>query len=274
MIGRAIAALDSSPRGWLRRVWGLADIHTRQKWSVLWPHLAALPDHGIRLLDAGCGVGHWSLELASLRPKWEIVGVDIDSGAIASAEDQRRRLALSNVSFVESDFLKFTPAQRFDVILSVASAHYLAEQGRGPELFARFRQWLAPDGLLFLIGPRRARDVRFVSWLASPGGHPVFSAQDLSELCTANDMSVRSLSGCIGPLATFAKQLYWEADRHSTWLNRVLYPVQWSLSAMDGRLGVPDEARTMMWLLIAQAGSSPAGSTGDGGTPARPLVAS
>ena len=255
MIGRAIAALDPFPRGWLRRTWGLADIHTRQKWSVLWPHLAALPERGIRLLDAGCGVGTWSFELAALRPNWTIVGVDKDGAAIQTAERTRERLAIPNVSFAEADFLGPESPGRFHVVLSVASAHYLAEQGRGPELFGRFREWLEPDGWLFLIAPRRARDVGFAPWLARPAGHPVFTGEELTLLCHQSSLRVDSLTGCVGPLATLAKQLYWEAQRRSVWLNRLLYPVQWTLSALDSHLGGRASTRTMMLLLVARAAS-------------------
>lgn len=255
MIGRAIASLDDSPRGWLRRIWGVADIHARQKWTALWPHLSALPENGIRLLDAGCGVGDWSFELAALRPNWEIVGVDIDPAAIEVADQRRRSLTLPNVSFRESDFLTFDVPERFDVVLSVASAHYLAEKGRGSELFGRFREWLEPDGWLFLVAPRRAQDVRFAPWLARPAGHAVFRSEELMNLCRQNALVVHSLIGFVGPLAILAKQIHWEAQRRSIRLNRLLYPLQWSLSTLDHRTGSHEDSRTMMWLLIARAAS-------------------
>ena len=40
----------------------------------------------------------------------------------------------------------------------------------------------------------------------------------------------------------------WVADR-------LLYPLQWSLSTLDHRTGSHEDSRTMMWLLIARAAS-------------------
>jgi SAM-dependent methyltransferase len=258
MLGRATANLDAPPRRWLRRLWGIADINVRQKWHLLWPRIAMLPRHGVRLLDAGCGDGDWSLELAVRRPEWQIVGIDRDAAALERAERARARLALPNVSFAHADFLEFRDADRFDVVLSVASAHYLAEQGKGVELFARFRDWLLPGGHLVLLGPQRTRDVWFAPFLARPDAHPVFTAEELEELCRKSALDIDELSGCVGPLATVAKQFDWEAERRgATWAVRALYPVKWSLTAVDARLRFRDRRHNLMWVLVATAAAEP-----------------
>lgn len=253
MLGRATARLAVPPRGWVRRVWGVADVHTRQKWTALWPVLAALPERGIRLLDAGCGAGAWSLELAARRPGWTIVGLDRDRAALDEAERARARLGLPNVSFVGEDFLAFGGDGRHDIVLSVASAHYLAEEGKGDALFERFGEWLAPDGRLVLLGPRRVDDVWFAPRLARPEWHAVFTAEELAALCARRGLRVEMLAGSIGPLGTLAKQLYWEAARRSAWLTRLSYPVQWLLSAVDARVPHHDARGTLMLLLVARA---------------------
>lgn len=257
MLGRATARLSLSPRGWARRVWGVADVHTRQKWSALWPVLARLPARGIRLLDAGCGAGAWSLELAARRPGWTIVGLDRDAAALAEAERARARLGLANVSFVAEDFLRYAGGATHDVVLSVASAHYLAEEGKGAALFARFGEWLAPGGRLVLLGPRRAEEVWFAPRLARPGWHAVFGAAELASLCERSGLTVERLAGSIGPLGTLAKQLYWTGERRSAWLARASYPAQWLLSAIDARVPHREASGTLMLLLVARA---PAGA--------------
>src|SRR5438876_904160 len=101
MIGRAKASLEPGLRRWLVRLWGLPDIHVRQKWSAVWPHLASLPTGPLCLLDAGCGDGAWAIELAARRPQWSITGVDRARACIEAADVLRRRLALRNVDFVQ-----------------------------------------------------------------------------------------------------------------------------------------------------------------------------
>ena len=253
MIGQATSLLAPRSRRWLQRVWGCPEIHTRQKWLAVWPSLARLPEKGIRLLDAGCGSGLWALELAARRPGWTIVGVDFSESAIRSAEEARQRLGLTNVAFLNADFIEFEPKQPFDAMLSVLSAHYLAEANQGEELFHRFRSWLKPDGRLFLLGPRRKGEAPLIPWLAQPPWHEVFSAQQLADLCSVSAFSVDSLRGYVGRLGTLAKQISWAAERRSALLAAGLYPLQWLMGSIGARTGSDSKQPTMLWLLIARA---------------------
>lgn len=168
MIGRATARLEPLSRRWLVRLWGQPSIHTRQRWIAVWPCLAQLPAGPLDVLDAGCGVGAWSLELALRRRAWSITGVDRSEPSLEAAETARRQLAVENVVFVRSDFLDFRPPKQFDVVLSVASAHHLLQEGRGEELFQRFGSWLRPGGLLLLFAPRCRREVPWLRLLPPP----------------------------------------------------------------------------------------------------------
>lgn len=128
MLGQALSKTHSFPRRWFYRFWGVPDINTRQKWSALWPYLRAMPD-SLRLLDAGCGNGSWALELAVRKPAWQVTGLDKNPEAVRLATLAKEGLGLANVSFVCDDFLRYQPDGAYDVVLSVASAHYL---GRRP----------------------------------------------------------------------------------------------------------------------------------------------
>jgi len=83
-----------------------------------------------------------------------MVGLDHDPDRVEHATGLASTLGLRNVSIVQDTFLSYSPELKFDVVLSVCSAHYLTEQGHGEELFARFRSWLSPSGYLVLLGPR------------------------------------------------------------------------------------------------------------------------
>ncbi len=252
MLGRATASLEGVPRRWLQYLWGYAEIHARQQWVAVWPHLARLPKTGVSLVDAGCGAGRWTLELAARRPGWRVVGVDLEQSHVQRAETARQKLGLSNVSFIHSDFLDYRPEERFDVVLSVASAHYLVEAGKGTELFRCFRSWLKPQGSLLLLGPRRVCEAPFVPWLAHPPWHPVFSRDEFFYLCSANELVVEGLDGRIGRLGTLAKQLSWTCTGSRRPLAIALYPFQWALSLIDAHVRLPSERSTLMWLLMAQ----------------------
>lgn len=250
MLGQCTARLEPAPRRWLQRIWGYTSIHTRQKWMAVWPYLARLPESGVRLLDAGCGRGGWALELASRRPQWQVIGVDKEEECIKTAESARSRLGLDNVSFIASDFLDFRPIELFDVTLSIASAHYLVEAGKGTELFDRFHTWLKPGGLLLLLGPRKGNETPLVNWLPRFQGK-TFASDELIQLCRNRRFTVEAIYGCVGLAGTLAKQLDWLASGRLRLLAPFLYPVELMFTAIDRRhpaKGLP----TLMWLLLAR----------------------
>lgn len=249
MLGRSAARAKSGTRGWIGRAFGRRDIHERQKWAAVWPRLAALPE-SLRVLDAGCGAGDWSVELGGLRPDWTILGIDMDAGAIGEAESKRRALGLARVTFEHADFLTFQAPAPFDVVLSVASAHYLAELGRGGELFARFKSWLAPGGTLLILGPRASAEAGFFAGLPRAAWRTEFTEQGLRELCRSSGFEVRRLEPRLGGWAALAKQLAWGTQRHRV-VGAFLYPCLLLLSALDSHRAPHAGGRSVMWLLEA-----------------------
>lgn len=250
-VGSATASLEPLPRRWVQRFWGFPSIDYRQKWSLFWPAIRSLPPEGVRLLDAGCGSGAWSLELATRRKGWLIIGLDRDEHWLEQASVARDRLMLQNLELVKADFLEYQPPRPVDVVLSIASAHYLAEGGRGPELFSRFRGWLRPGGLLLLFAPRKKDEVPVI------GRHPpyplrdVFSRSALEQLCAESRFEILCLDPCIGRLGTAAKHLS-RVVGFSPVLRAAAYPVEFALWSLDTHFGNP-AARSYAWRLVARA---------------------
>ncbi|MGI4854235.1 MAG: class I SAM-dependent methyltransferase [Janthinobacterium lividum] len=129
--------------------------------------LSAIPQHCDRALDVGCGTGLLTRQLASCCA--HVTGIDLDRAAIATAAETEPSLA--NLDFVQADAMTyaFRPAS-FDSISAVATVHHLPLK---PAL-ERFRDLLAPGGVLTIIGLYRAegpRDALFstAGFLASRG---------------------------------------------------------------------------------------------------------
>lgn len=57
-------------------------------------------------VDLGTGTGAIALALASERPEWELLGVDIQSAAVELAQSNRDKLNLNNVSFVQGSWFE------------------------------------------------------------------------------------------------------------------------------------------------------------------------
>jgi len=101
---------------------------------------------GDYVLDAGCGPGTITLDIAGHVAPGRVLGVDSSAEAIASAEELRRRVGVSNVEFSVGDAYALGPGERtFDA----AHAHQLLQHlGRPVEALGELRRVLRPGGLL------------------------------------------------------------------------------------------------------------------------------
>jgi len=104
---------------------------------------------GRRVLDAACGTGYGSLRLARHGAR-EVLGVDIDAGAVAFA---RERYAARNLSFLEGDVAKLpVPEASFDVVTSFETIEHVPD---AEAALAELTRVLVPNGVLLISTPNR-----------------------------------------------------------------------------------------------------------------------
>ena len=100
------------------------------------------------ILDAGCGVGRWSIELAQRANR--VVGLDLSETMIALARENARR-ARVDCRFTVGDVSSTRLPQRFDVVLAVTVLQHVVGDD---ELGAAIRSLighLRPSGTLVLL---------------------------------------------------------------------------------------------------------------------------
>ena len=119
---------------------------------------AALAD-GQTILELGCGWGSLSLFMARKYPNARVTAVSNSKSQRLHIEEQAARSGLNNLKVVTEDMNDFTTSERFDRVVSVEMFEHMSNW-RG--LLTRLREWLAPDGRLFIhIFTHRDQPYRF-----------------------------------------------------------------------------------------------------------------
>lgn len=80
--------------------------------------LERLPNEPMTIVDVGTGSGIMACIFSIMRPKWEIIGVDISQRALDVAKLNSERHKLSNIKWVHSRWLEALDNQEFDAIVS------------------------------------------------------------------------------------------------------------------------------------------------------------
>jgi len=102
---------------------------------------------GQRILELGCGWGSLSLAMARRFPSSTVLAVSNSRPQRAHIEAAAAREGLTNLAVVTADMNDFAASERFDRIVSVEMFEHMANWRT---LLARIRDWVEPDGRLFL----------------------------------------------------------------------------------------------------------------------------
>ncbi|MDR2048107.1 MAG: class I SAM-dependent methyltransferase [Treponema sp.] len=103
------------------------------------------PAGGMRILDAGCGTGNYSVKLARMGAS--VTGIDISSAMLKLAGEKKTRNNL-DITFMQADCETVVFDGRFDGIISMAVFEFLTNPAGA---YANLKQYLKP-GAPFIIG--------------------------------------------------------------------------------------------------------------------------
>lgn len=102
------------------------------------------------ILDAGCGIGVFSMQLAKLHPEAQVMGVDLEESLVKKATEITRHAKISNCEFQLGDVTNLHLDRKFDLIVSVDNLEHVENDVRALE---SFRRLLNPGGRLVVHVP-------------------------------------------------------------------------------------------------------------------------
>ena len=141
-----------------------------RKWFAAVPGLESRLADGARVLDIGCGVGWSSVSIAQAYPGATVLGVDLDPGSIAAAQQVAEAEGVTDrVTFEVRDVATLSGAG-YDVATMFEMLHDLAHP---VEVLRVAREALAPGGVVLVAdepvgdayaGPADDEERRYHGW--------------------------------------------------------------------------------------------------------------
>ena len=115
----------------------------RSKFERLYANLLGAPANGLRIrlrrvlpatagsyraiLDAGCGSGVFSFELAKRHPEAKVTGVELEPDLVDRDNEIAKRAHLTNLEFEQGDVTKLDFEDEFDLVISVDNFEHVED---------------------------------------------------------------------------------------------------------------------------------------------------
>jgi SAM-dependent methyltransferase len=222
----------------------------RSKFERLYANLLGAPANGLRIrlrrvlpatagsyhdiLDAGCGPGVFTYELAKRHPEAKVTGIELEPDLVARNNEIAKLAGIKNVVFEQGDVTKLDFDEAFDLVLSVDNFEHVEDDIGAMRTLLRA---LRPGGRLVAHTPgyeRRwilfGRRVNFdVPGHVRPGYH----AEQLVAKLQEAGFQVSSHQYTYGPLETFTNNISYVitgADQRRKMQYAVVFPALLALS--------------------------------------------
>jgi SAM-dependent methyltransferase len=217
---------------------------SRSRFERLYARVLGAPANGLRIrlrrvlpategsyadiLDAGCGQGVFSMELAKAHPEARVVGIDMDPVLVERANAIAQRAGLTNCRFEVGDVTKLDYDAAFDLVVSVDNLEHVDDDVTALRGLMRA---LRPGGRAVVHVPGYER-----RWLVfgrrvnfDVPGHvrPGYRTNELVERLTGAGFDISSCQSTYGTIETFTNNISYlitGADRKRKGLYAVVFP--------------------------------------------------
>ena len=217
----------------------------RSRFERMYANLLGAPANGLRIrlrrvlpatrgsyrdiLDAGCGPGVFTFELAKQHPEAKVTGVELEPALVDRANEIAKRAGLANCTFRQGDVTKLDFDSEFDLVLSVDNFEHVEDDVAAMRTLLRA---LRPGGRLVAHTPGYER-----RWLLfrrrvnfDVPGHvrPGYHADQLTSRLREAGFEVVSYRYTYGPVETLTNNISYlitGADQRRKLAYAAVFPV-------------------------------------------------
>lgn len=254
---------------------------SRSTFERMYANLLGAPANGLRIrlrrvlpatrgsfdtiLDAGCGAGVFSFELAKQHPEAKVTGVELEPDLVDRANEIARRANLDNCHFEQGDVTKLDFENAFDLVLSVDNFEHVEDDIAAMRTLLRA---LRPGGRLVAHVPGYERRWillrRRVNFDVPGHVRPGYHADQLVARLREAGFEVSGYQYTYGPLETFTNNISYlitGADQRRKMAYAAVFPLLLALSWF-GQFSRPRWGAGVLAVARRPADSSAATSTG------------
>lgn len=182
-----------------------------------------------QIMDAGCGTGVFTYEIAKKLPDSSVTGIDIDKTALNVNTLIAKKIDLKNCFFEFQDISQMSIQNRFDLILTVDNLEHIEND---QDALNRFFNALKPNGELIIHVPGYYRRWKFFGWAVNfdVEGHfrPGYTKEQLEEKLRKAGFSINEIYYTYGWIETITNNIsYWITRARME--NKILYALVFPL---------------------------------------------
>lgn len=187
-----------------------------------------------KILDAGCGIGIYTIALRRLYPEAIIEGTDIDKNKLQFCKDITKDLHMENMNFSYGDSAK--PVRKkgdYNLIVHIDVLEHIENY---KQVIKNFHALLAPKGYVFIHTPQVNQTrifKQFKKWHHDDHKHEGFSPEGLREEMEKQGFKVVQLNNTHGPFGKLAWELNHMMLAKSFVLTGLFYPFLYLLGKID-----------------------------------------
>lgn len=223
MLGTEQAILEDS---WVKslfyRLFGNAHVGERIRAANVHRALRSHDLSDCAILDAGCGKGVLSFDLARRFPEAKIVSIDLDPKLIQRAKIVMAKRKIGDINFDFKDILRLDETEQFDLIMCIDVLEHIENDG---EALRNLSNSVKKGGILILHVPQKFQHhpVRNMEWR----GHHVregYTVPEIVKLLERENLEISWIChtfGIYGAIAAEMDSLLWKIK--PIWL--LIFPV-------------------------------------------------